>query len=340
MIRKSWQHFRKRLLWDVMDSLGELRQELASLHRNVREVERSLHSTQLEINHNQNLLLTELKDRVKNSGTIMLNERELLVKIFSGLKMYLDPRDVAITPHLALDGIWEHRITSAWLRILRSDSTVLDVGANNGYYGALAAQKAGRQAKVFLFEANPHFIPYIERTLAVNFLSNQSTVVNAAVAGAPGELTLHVLKDYIGSSTVFPDERVRSYIPNKWKVETQEAITVKAITIDDYCSAHKISEVNQIIMDIEGFEDKAYIGMRQIIAASHDITLFVEFTRAAYADPKAFYKQMLSDFGNVYTLDDNGNFTIPSDSSFEAIIGDAEDWVMPVFSKRPDLAKR
>ena len=49
---------------------------------------------------------------------------------------------------------------------------------------------------------------------------------------------------------------------------------------------------------------------------------------------------MLKDFGNVYLLDDDGKFTMPKDTSYEGIIGDTEDWVMPIFSKKGKLADR
>jgi FkbM family methyltransferase len=340
LTKNFWPRIRRHLLWGVIDSLNTIKLRIEDLHNKVGDAERALRTTQLEINHYQSSVLTELKDRAKNSGTLVLSETELLTKIFSGLKMYLDPRDRAITPHLALDGIWEHRITAAWLKVLKPGMTVFDIGANNGYYGVLAAQKAGKDAKVVMFEANPHLITYIQRTVDVNFLGKQATLENVAVADKSGELTLNILKDYVGSSSVYSDDRVKTYMPNKWQVETEEAIKVHAITIDGYCKQHKITTVDLIIMDIEGFEDKAYGGMRKTIAASPNATLFVEFTPRAYEDPKAFYELMLKDFGHVYVLNDDGSPTVPPDASYKAIIGDTDDWVMPIFSKNAKLAEK
>src|ERR1700744_5610690 len=98
----------------------------------------SIIETLLAINHGLLMIGNETNNRLKNSGTITISENEILTKIFSGIKMYLDPRDLSIAPHIALDSIWEHDITAAWLKVLGADDVVVDIGANYGYFGALA----------------------------------------------------------------------------------------------------------------------------------------------------------------------------------------------------------
>ncbi len=299
------------------------------------------YETQLSINHSHLELLNEIRDRGKNSGSLVLSEKEMVTKIFSGLLMYLDPRDMAISIPIALDGIWEHRITAAWLSVVGPNDTVFDIGSNNGYYGALAAQKTDKKkSQVILFEANPHLIPYIKKTLAANWLNEQSTVENLAVADKEGKLELHVLKDYIGSSSVHSTEHLKKYLGDKMHLETEEVVKVRSTSIDMYCDEHSIHSVDAMIMDIEGFEDKAYAGMRKTVLASPRATLFIEFTRESYADPKGFYELMLKDFGHVYVLDDDGYIVKPKNTAYEAIVGAGDDWVMPIFSKNSKLANR
>jgi FkbM family methyltransferase len=286
-------------------------------------------------------VIEEINKRVKNTGVMTISESEIVAKIFSGLKFYLDPRDIAVVPHLVLDAIWEHRITTAWLAAVKPHDVVIDVGANFGYYAALAAQLTDKKhSKVISFEANPHLIPYIEKTLAVNWLKEQSIVENLALADKPGELVLNLLEGYIGSSSVQSVEKLESYMHNKMAIEVQEKITVSAVTLDDYCKQHSIKQVDLIKMDIEGFEDKAYAGMRGIIKNSPAVTMFVEFTKDAYDKPRQYYDQMLADFGYVYVIDDDGYITKPKKPDYETVVGDADDWVMPIFSKKSDLANR
>lgn len=326
---------RDRFLQVVTEALDKLQAGVGRLDSKIDQV----HDAQLDINHHTTVVVEEIRDRGKNSGTLVLSSTEMVTKIFSGLKMYLDPRDMAISIPLALDGIWEHRITAAWLSIVGRHDTVLDIGANNGYYGALAAQNTDKKnSKVVLFEANPNLIPYIRKTLAANWLNEQSTLEQLAVADKDCELTLHVLKDYIGSSSIYPPEHVKGYMGEKMYLETKEAVKVQATSIDNYCKKHGIETVDLMIMDIEGFEDIAYEGMKETIANSPRATLFIEFTKDSYKDARSFYEKMLKDFGNVYVLDDDGHLVRPKKTDYETIIGDADDWVMPIFSKRDDLA--
>lgn len=334
VIKKSVKKVRDTFMRDVMKAVDDVSDDLKSTRAEIRE-------TQLAINHTQLQLLKETNDRVKNIGTIVLSETEMISKIFSGLKIYMDPRDIAVAPHLALDGIWEHRITAAWLAAIKDTDTILDIGANFGYFGAIAAQLTDKKkSKVIYFEANPHLIPYLEKTLGVNWLNEQSVIENLAISDKPGEVTLHLLKDYIGSSSVQSAEEIDKYMHSKMHIETQEKIKVKAVTIDDYCRDNNIKTVNLIKMDIEGYEETAYKGMKKIIQASPNITLFIEFTKEGYKAPKSFYEEMLKDFGYVYTIADDGYIEKPKNISYEAIVSMSDDWVMPIFSKNPNLANR
>lgn len=334
MVKDIAKKSREKVFKDVYGAIHEIYDKLVA-------VEDALRDTQLKINHAQGQRLDEIEKRVKNSGIIQLSDDEILVKIFSGLKMYLPLSDHAITPHLALDGIWEHRITAAWLAVLQPNFTVLDIGANNGYYGALAAQHMDKKrSKVVMFEANPQLIPYIQRTLNVNWLNEQTTLENLAVSDRDTELTLHVLKDYVGSSSVHSNEHVEKYMHGKMQLETAQEVKVKATSIDKYCKQHDIKAVDLIIMDIEGYEDTAYAGMRETVQISPNATLFIEFTKDAYTDAETFYNELLADFGHVYVLDDDGYIVRPKDSSFKTVIGDTDDWVMPIFSKNAKLNNR
>jgi FkbM family methyltransferase len=324
------------MLFELMRAISLAEQ---ALDKKMSGVEKVVQDTQRQINHEQTLLLREVKDRVKNGGTMHLSESEIITKIFSGIKMYLDPRDIAVVPHLVLDGVWEHRITAAWLKVVKPTDTVIDIGANFGYFGALAAQLTDKKrSKVVMFEANPHLMPYLRKTMSVNWFNEQTVIENLAVADKKGEVTLHLLKDYIGSSSLYSPEQLDTYMHDKMYLETQEQIKVQAVTIDEYCKQHGIKTVDLIKMDIEGYEDKAYQGMRKIVAASPNITMFVEFTPDGYEKPKAFYEQMLKDFGHVYVMDDDGRILKPADTSYAKVIGDTDDWVMPIFSKNATLA--
>lgn len=277
-------------------------------------------------------------EKESNSGIVYISDKEIIAKIFTGLKIYLDPRDLSVSPHLALDGIYEGNISNAWLSVVKPSDTVFDIGANFGYYGALAAQKTDKKkSKIIHFEANPTLIPYIKKTLGLNWLHEQSVVENLAISNKKGKVTLNILKDYIGSSSLHSVEHTKSYMENKMDLESQAKTEVQATSLDDYCNEKNIKNVDLIKLDIEGFEETAYSGMRKTIKKSPSITLFIEFTKQSYKDPRGFYELMKKDFGNVFVIEANGKIIQPKDTSYENIIDSSDDWVMPIFSKNKEL---
>jgi FkbM family methyltransferase len=309
---------RSKILGSLQTSLDQLQERLARIETRQADV---------------------LEHASKSRTTIMqTGEHEILVKLYNGLKIYLDNRDIGVVPHMALDGIWEPEITHAWNSLVRKNDTVFDIGANFGYFGLLAAQMTDKKnSKIVFVEANPHLIPYIEKTLALNWYKEQSAVENVAVSDKPGAVTLNILEDYIASSSVHTVDQLEKYLGTKMNLKLDEGVKVPAIAIDDYCKKNSIKSISLIKMDIEGYEDVAYAGMRKTIQVSPDVTMFIEFTKEGYKKPKEFYRQMLSDFGSVYLINSSGRLYKPKNNSYETVIGNAEDWAMPVFSKRNNL---
>lgn len=338
IVRKTLKTTQNRLFGHMIDSIHHINTKLDVLNSEVEAVRQSQH----QLNHYQLATYNELTERVRNSGVVSVSNSEIVAKIFTGQKIYLDPKDISVTPHLALDSIWEGDITLAWLAVAQPNDTIVDIGANFGYYGVIAAQKVDKnKGSVILFEANPKLIPYVNKTLSVNWLNEKAHVEQMAVADKEGNVTLNIMKDYIGSSSLLSAEHMDGYMHGKMSViKTDDKVSVKATTLDKYCENKGLKELDLIKMDIEGFEDKAYQGMRKIVEASPNLTLFIEFTQKSYDDPEKFYNLMLQDFGHVYLINDQGLLSKPKDQSYKNVIGEPEDWLMPVFSKNPNLDKR
>jgi FkbM family methyltransferase len=340
IIKSSIQKTRDRFLIQIQEGIDRLSQRLDSLDK-VQEEVQNVRQAQLQANHYQLATYNVLAEKLLNSGTVYISPSEIVSKMFTGQKIYLDPRDISVAPHLALDAIWEADITTAWLSIVRPEDIIIDIGANFGYYGVIASQQTDKKiGKVIYFEANPNLIPYIKKTLSVNWINEQSVVENLAVSDKEGTAELSIIKDYIGSSSLLSAEYMDEYMHGKMNIEAESIVSVQAVSLDSYCERIGINQVNLIKMDIEGFEDKAYDGMRKIVKASPDLTLFIEFTKDGYAQPKKFYELLLKDFGNVYVIGKDGKITKPEDTSYRHVVGYAEDWVMPIFSKRRDLASK
>ncbi len=293
------------------------------------------------ISQNQDLLHIKLSTQITNNGILQISNNVVIKKLFNGLKIFLDPSDLAVAAHIALDGVWEQDITDVWLNLIEPDSVVFDIGANFGYFGLLAAHKTNKKtSKVRLFEANPQIIPYLERTFTLNWYHEHGKIENLAISSTSGKVELNVLKDYTGSSSLHSIDELSKYVGNKMKLELDRKVKVNSISIDEYCKANSISNVDLIKMDIEGHEEEAYKGMVSTVKESPNISLLIEFTKDSYSNPKEFYETLLKDFGYVFIIGPEGKLIKPKNSSYEEVIGNSDDWTMPVFSKNKNLDKR
>lgn len=309
-----------------------------SINDHISRAAEDIRDRDLQINHNVLALLDRLDRKLSNGATLVLSPTEMVTKIFSGLKVYLDPRDQAVSIPLALDYVWEHQITTAWLKCLRPTDTVFDVGANFGYYGVLAAQHSAKKSStVVLFEPNPALVPYLTKTLNVNWLHEQTTIAAVAVGDKASTMTLTVLDDYVGSSTLLPLDELEEQMGTKMDLSHRHDVEVDVVTLDAWAAERGITTVDLLKIDVEGFEPQAYAGARHLVAASPELTLFLEFTPKAYADPEGFFREIHADFGHVYRIEPNGGITALRLEQALAETLSNDDWVMPIFSKRPDL---
>lgn len=311
--------------------------EVKNLHEKISKIENQLEVLDRNIT-DVNTRVLRLRQFVP---TVQISENTIIAKLFTELKIYLDPRDMAVAAHIALDGIWEKEITRAWLTLIEDNMNILDIGANFGYYGLLAGQFTNRKkSKIILFEANPNIIPYVNKSISINWLNETTRIENLAISSKSGSIELTVLKDYIGSSSVQSFEKLDTYMHEKMQLAVEEKIKVNTVSVDDYCEENHIKTVDLIKMDIEGYEEEAYKGMRQIVQDSPKATMFIEFTKEGYEDPEKFYEDMLDDFGYVYTIDHEGNIVKPKSSDYNIVIDKDSNWTMPIFSKIKDLHKR
>src|SRR5438132_1181289 len=137
MLGGSLAGIEQRLLSEF-ERIGDLERRLDTLSNALDEVFNGID----QVSNGLGKVSNDLHDislRQLNSGTVRLSETELATKLFSGIIIFLDPRDISVTPHIAVDYIWEYQVTRAWLSVIHENDVVFDVGANFGYYGAIAA---------------------------------------------------------------------------------------------------------------------------------------------------------------------------------------------------------
>ncbi len=100
-----------------------------------------------------------------------LTPDELRVNV-QGLQLYLNPSDLGLSAELAVEGVHEPMLTTVLRSVLRRGWTVVDVGANLGYFALLAAKQVGPEGKVIALEPFPDSYRLLTRNIEVNKLAN------------------------------------------------------------------------------------------------------------------------------------------------------------------------
>ena len=106
-----------------------------------------------------------------------------------GFTIRLDPNNRFQSAWLA-SGVWEPEVTSVILSIIGRGMTFVDVGANNGYYTLLAAEKVGTEGHVYSFEPFPGNYARLASSVADNRFGNV-TLIDPAVSQTLGYMRLY-----------------------------------------------------------------------------------------------------------------------------------------------------
>lgn len=122
--------------------------------------------------------------------------------------------------------------------------TILDIGANQGYYTLLASKRAGAQGKVWAFEPSPRERKRLKIHLRLNRCRN-AEVLSMALGAEPGNEELHVV--------LGPESGCNSLRAPRVAQKTEKVI-VKVERLDDVLRARGITAVDFVKLDVEGAE--------------------------------------------------------------------------------------
>jgi len=110
----------------------------------------------------------------------------LLCQVLGGLKLFVIGDDVGFSPHMIFEGYWEFWLTRHFAQAIRPGDTVIDIGANLGYYTLLAAELVGEGGRVVAIEPNPEVFRRLSASITVNGFAPRTSARNVALA-ATGE---------------------------------------------------------------------------------------------------------------------------------------------------------
>jgi FkbM family methyltransferase len=202
-----------------------------------------------------------------------------LCRVLGRFKMYVDTRDIGMASHLMLDGYWELWVTEFLADRLDRGMTVIDVGANLGYFTLIMAEMVGEHGTVHAFEPNPPIARLLRHSVHVNGFLSRVHIHPEALGDRDGTARLIVPENYPGGAALVP---------------AGEGATEGLVPVRRLDSYAELLDADIIKIDAEGGERSIWAGMAGLLARGRPLTVLLEFVAARYDDPAGFLAEILA----------------------------------------------
>jgi FkbM family methyltransferase len=160
-------------------------------------------------------------------------------------------------------------------RFLRPGLTVFDVGANFGYYSVVLATTLNRQCRMFACEPNPMNFERLEKHVLANDMAECVQLINLGLSDRDETVCMHRPRENSGHAMV---------------CESGETVSVHLTTLDSLCEKKQIDQLDLLILDTEGYEQRALQGASEMLLRFTPlifVELFPPVMRRQGADPEA-----------------------------------------------------
>jgi FkbM family methyltransferase len=169
-------------------------------------------------------------------------------KFKNGRKLHVPKPMMGAFREVFLDQIYYRHLPS---EITRDLKTILDVGANAGYFGVFALYR-NPVATVHCVEPFPACVTQIQE-YAKDFETGQMKVHELGLSGENGSFKLYVddVQEYSTTSSMTPGEN-------------KQAIEIETISFRNFLEQEKLEQVDLVKMDCEGAEYSTIYAMEDV----------------------------------------------------------------------------
>lgn len=205
--------------------------------------------------------------------------------------MYLDLDDDGLSKTLFYRGIHEP-LPTAWVRReVEPGMTVIDVGANLGYYALLEAVRAGPGGRVYALEPVPTTYDLLCRNLELNRATNVEPHC-LALAAAPGPMTMRLPRRRNWAH--LPHPALNSARARRLAALPHSAVEVEATTLDAFVRDARIRSLHFLRMDVEGFEIEVIRGAQETLSRHRPLKVLMELHPFLSEDGRPFAELVLA----------------------------------------------
>lgn len=167
-------------------------------------------------------------------------------------------------------------------REIKKGDTIIDAGANIGYFTLFFSKLVGEEGKVIAFEPDPTNFDILKKNIKLNGITNVE-LVKKGISNRNESMKLYK-SDVSGG---------HSLIKNEWG---KEFTTIQTVTLDDYFNDQKIDLIK---IDVEGFELEVIEGGTKLFNNNKKIKIISEFGGYYYkkSNQKMLYPKLLHENG-------------------------------------------
>lgn len=170
----------------------------------------------------------------------------LQVATRTGLVFAWDPADLRTAPSVAVNyGEYEPDERRILLSAARHRRTIIDAGANIGWYSLHFAKVLPGEGSIHAFEPVPTTCAMLRRNVRINGLGEAVRVNEMGLAEVGGQATIF-LPSVQGSGAA----SLKRLHPH----EDVQEVPIRIGTLDDYVAAHGLTDIGLIKADVEGAE--------------------------------------------------------------------------------------
>ncbi|ABW68165.1 methyltransferase FkbM family [Desulfosudis oleivorans Hxd3] len=215
--------------------------------------------------------------------------------------------DTCLSRHIREHHIWEPYETALVVDCLERGDVFLDVGANIGYYTALAAVLVQERGLVVAYEPDIDNYDLLMKNMAANHVTNARCFCAA-------------MADYTGDGRIYLSETNRGdhrlYDPG----EGRTCCPISVVHGGDHLSG-VTDRVDFIKIDTQGSETAVITGLKKVIQANRDhLSMIVEFWPYGLRRAGSSGRELLSGLSAfdmpLYLIDHIGHHLVPVTAEF------------------------
>jgi len=192
------------------------------------------------------------------------------VSMRRGIKLFLNPKCDS-SRSLYSKRSSQPDLVRFFSRIISSDATIIDVGANIGYLTTYFSSLVKKSGKVLAFEPDSRAFHFLEKNLILNNCINTQPY-HVAVSDRVGTSQLYLSSNRTGNNVLYELTQDRLDEPGR-----RSSVAIETTTLDQIFLSSNSANQTILKIDVEGFEFKVLIGGEKLFETHPSLITVIEY---------------------------------------------------------------